>query len=305
MYLLQRFAWVLVAGISLLVALYGLLRFVVEVGESPLRYVVQDAALLAAGVLGMAFCWRRGKQLDAAREAGLDEVRRFTGRELEASARPARQVLALVVFGALAAGFTLMFLDQPGQWMLGMLSIFFLLLFALMVPMVMSFYRRGRPALRLDHRGVDHVWFGQVPWTDVHGIFYKKVTVKHTTIHSLLLGVSQPGRYVARMPWIARLMTGKWSLPRGRFGYVEIPLNPLNKDPVQVMNAAEALRDQVSPSRLGYWYPALDDESIAVGLEIDYVGKNPDRLPEDELLQRMEALQPRIQAMTDRLVRRR
>jgi hypothetical protein len=70
MYLLQRFAWVLVAGISLLVALFGLIRFLAEVGEAPVRYVVQDAALFAAGVIGMALCWRRGKQLEAAREAG-------------------------------------------------------------------------------------------------------------------------------------------------------------------------------------------------------------------------------------------
>lgn len=305
MYLLQRFAWVAAAGVSLLVALFGLFRFLVEVGESPLRYVAQDAAVFAAGVIGIVLCWRRGKQLRAAHEAELDEVRRFTGSKLEASARPVVQVLAVGVFGALAAGCTLMYLSQPGNVILGLLAAGLSLVFVLMVLMAMSYHRRGRPALRLDGRGVDHVWFGEVPWPDVHGIFHKQFTIKHTTVHSLLLGVSQPGRYVARMPWIARLMTGKASLPRGRFGYVEIPLNPLDKDPVQVVNAAEALRDRVSPARLGYWYPLLDDESIAVGLEMEYVGKNPDRLPEEEILQRMLALQPRLQAMTDRIVQRR
>jgi len=305
MYLVQRFFWVMLAGVSLLLALFGLFRFLVDVGESPLRYVVQDAAVFAAGVLGMALCWRQGRKLKALREAALDEARRFAGHVLEASARPAIQALALGVFGALAAGCTLMFLHKPGDLALGLLSVGFALLFALMVPMALSQHRRGRPGLRLDGRGVDHVWFGEVPWSDVHGIFHKQFTIKYTTVHSLLLGVPQPARYVARMPWIARLMTGKWTLPRGRFGYIEIGLNPLDKDPLHVVNAAQALRDKVSPSRLPYWHPALDDESIAVGLEVEYLGHNPDRLPDDEILRRMEALQPRFQAMTDRLVRRR
>ena len=305
MYLLQRFTWVLVAGISLMVALYGLFRFLVEVGESPLRYVVQDAALFAAGVLGMVFCWRRGKRLEAEHEAELDTLRRFTGSQLEASARPIRQVLALGLFAALAAGFTAAFLHSGGDLFLGFLSLACALMFALMVPMVMSHYRRGRPALRLDGRGVDHVWFGEVPWSDVHGILHKQFTFKQTTVHSLLLGVSQPGRYLARMPRIARFMTGKWSLPRGRFGTIEIGLNPLDKDPLLVVNAAQALRERVSPAPLSYWHPALDDESIAIGLETEYLGQNPDRLPEDEILRRMEALQPRLQAMTNRMLRRR
>lgn len=305
MYLLQRVAWVSVAGISLLVALYGLFRFLVEVGESPLRYVVQDAAVFAAGVMGMVLSWRRGRSLKAMREAALDQARQFTGHALEASALPVRQALALAVIGALAAGCILMYLQKPGDMLLGFLSGAFLLLFVLMVPMVMSHYRRGRPALRLDGRGVDHAWFGEVPWTDVHGIFHKQFTIKYTTVHSLLLGVSQPGRYLGRMPWIARVMAGKWSLPRGRFGVIEIPLNPLDQDPLLVVNAAEALRDRVSPSRLRYWHPSLDDESIAIGLETEYLGQNPDRLPDEELLQRMEALRPRMQAMADRLLRRR
>lgn len=305
MYLLQRFTWVLVAGISLMVALYGLFRFLVEVGESPLRYVVQDAGVFAAGVMGMALSWRQGRKLKAAHEAGLEEARQFTGHALEATARPIRQALALAVFGALAAGCILMYLQKPGDVLLGFLSGTFVLLFVLMVPMVMSQHRRGRPALRLDGRGVDHVWFGEVPWADVHGLFHKHYTIKYTTVHSLLLGVAQPGRYLGRMPWIARVMTGKWTLPRGRFGVIEIPLNPLDRDPVQVVNAAEALRDRVSPSRLRYWHPSLDDESIAIGLETEYLGQNPDRLPDEELLQRMEALRPRMQAMADRLLRRR
>ena len=309
MYFLQRFAWVLVAGLSLLVALFGLFRFLVEVGHSPLRYVVQDAAVFAAGVMGMVLGWRRGRQLKAAHEAELDQARRFTGRELVASARPIKQILALAVFGALAVGSTLMSLasgnDVPQRLLTGALAVFFVVLLLLMIPMVTSLYRRGRPALRMDGRGIEHAWFGEVPWSDVYGIFHRQFTVKYTTVHSLLLGVSQPARYLSRMPWFARVMTGKWTLPRGRFGYIEIALNPLDKEPLQVVKAAEALRDRVSPSRLPYWHPSLDDESIAVGLEIEYVGQNPDRLPDDEILRRMEALQPRIQAMTDRLVRRR
>lgn len=305
MYLLQRFAWVMVAGISLLVALFGLFRFLAEVGESPLRYVVQDVAVIAAGLMGLALAWRRGRNLKAVHEVELAQVRQFTGHKLEASARPVMQALALGVFVALAAGCTLLFLRHPQEWVLGLLSGAFVLALVMMVPMVMSYHRRGRPALRLDSRGLEHAWFGEVPWSDVHGIFHKQVTVKHTTIHSLLLGVSQPGRYLVRMPRVARVLTGKWSLPRGRFGVIEIPLNPLDKDPVLVVNAAEALRDRVSPSRLAYWHPSLDDETIAIGLETEYLGQNPDRLPVEEILRRMEALQPRMQAITDRLVRRR
>ena len=53
----------------LLVVVFGLFRFAIEVGESPVHFVVQDVGVMAAGLLGLWFCWRRSQHLKAEHDA--------------------------------------------------------------------------------------------------------------------------------------------------------------------------------------------------------------------------------------------
>ena len=301
-FVLLRLMLAAIAVVSLGVALFGLFRFLIEVGESPLHFVVQDVGVFAAGVMGMALAWRQSRKLEARQALAVAHVPPFVGYSFQASAQPWKQALGLVFFGLMAAFMLWLFLYEGG-WQVGLIAAACVAVFVLMIPLVASHYRQGRPTLHMDSRGLEHAWLGEVPWTAVHGLFHKTQTHRGITVHSLVLGVADPRTYVARMPMIARLMSGYGSLPRAHYGHVAIPLNPLDQSPLAVVNAAQALRDRVSPPSLAHWHPDLDEEWIAIGLESEYLAQNPDRLPEHELRARMEALQPRLQAMTDRLER--
>lgn len=302
MYFLQRVGLLGLAGVSLLVVGFGFFRFMIEVGVSPTRYVVQDLAIIAAGLAGLYACWRLGRALQARREAALAPSRRFTGHSLEANSRPLMQVLALAFFGLAAAGCGWAVLEGNDDPRLVLCGAGFAVFFVLMVPLVRSQYRPGRPTLRLDARGVDHAWFGTVPWTAVHGLFHRQAKLKQTTIHTLVLGVSEPAKYLGRMPRIARLMAGKLRLPRQRYGAIEIGLNALDHDPFLVADAASTLRSRVRPPHIVDWHPALDEESIDVLLESSYLTSDDHGLSPEQVLARMEALAPRMKKFTDRLL---
>ena len=301
-FVLLRLMLAAIAVVSLGVALFGLFRFLIEVGESPLHFVVQDVGVFAAGVMGMALAWRQSRKLVAKSAADAPYARPFVGYSFQASAQPWKQVLALVFFGLMAA-FTVWLYFEEGGWEVGGLAVACVVVFLLMIPMVASHYREGRPTLHMDSRGLEHAWLGEVPWTAVNGLFHKTRTHRGITVHSLVLNVSDPRTYVARMPWIVRLMSGHASLPRARYGDLAIPLNPLDQAPLAVVNAAQALRERASPPGMPSWQPELDEEWIAIGLESEYLDQNPQGLSEHELKLRMEALQLRLQAMTDRLER--
>lgn len=302
MYFLQRLSLLGLAGISLLLALYGLARFAIEVGVSPARYVAQDLAVAALGLAGLYACWRLGRGLQARRETALAPTRRFKGHTLEANARPVAQLLALAFLGLVAAGCGWAVMQGHDDIRLVLCGAFFAVFFVLMVPLVRSQYRPGRPTLRLDARGVDHAWFGTVPWTAVHGLFHRQAKLKQTTIHTLVLGVSEPAKYLGRMPRIARLMAGKLRLPRQRYGAIEIGLNALDHDPFLVADAASTLRSRVRPPHIVDWHPALDEESIDVLLESSYLTSDDHGLSPEQVLARMEALAPRMKKFTDRLL---
>ena len=82
-----------------------------------------------------------------------------------------------------------------------------------------------------------------------------------------------------------------------------LPTVILDGNRILVANAAATLRGRASPPAVPGWFPGMDDESIDVSLEMVYLAENPDRLPPEQVLARMQALEPRIKAMTDRLLR--
>ncbi|MDY0021747.1 hypothetical protein, partial [Arenimonas caeni] len=87
MYYLKRMFWLALAGACVLVMAFGIFRFAIEAGVSPLRYVVQDVAVIAAGLLGLLACRRQILRLAAGREAALAPTRRFKGHSLTVAGR--------------------------------------------------------------------------------------------------------------------------------------------------------------------------------------------------------------------------
>lgn len=304
MYLAKRLLLLALAGLSLLVAAFGGFRFLIEAGQSPLRYMVQDAAVFAAGALGLFLCWRVGRKLKEGHDAAQEAARRFDGDVLEASMQPVKMVLALLVFLGMAGVSWLIYLDK-GDWRLAAGAIVMAAFCALLVPFAWVQLRHRGPTLRMDARGLDHALYGWVPWSDVHGIYLDIKTIRHVKVMRLVLGVSNPARYRSRMPWIARLLSEQLRTPRGRYGTLVLALQSMDVDPLRIVSAAEVLRDRASPPRLRYWTPWMDQESISMGLELAYLESDPEDLSPEEKLRRLEALDPRIRAVAHQLQGRR
>lgn len=304
MYLAKRFFLVTLAGLGLLAAASGMFRLWKDAGVSPSRHALPDVGIVAAGLLVMALCWGWGRRLKAAHEAALDEMRRFTDDMLQASTTPWKQVLALVFFLALAAVSWLLYL-QNGDWMLALCAVVTAVFCVLLVPFSLAQYRHGKPTLRMDAHGFDHAFYGPIPWSEVHGIYLHVQRIRNIEVKRMVLGVSNPSRYLARMPWVARLFTEQLRLPKGRYGTLVVAVQGLGMDPLRIVNAAEVLRDRASPPRIPYWTPSMDHETIAQSLELAYLERNPDGLPPDEVLRRLEAVHPNFRAMSHQLSGRR
>lgn len=299
MYLLKRLGLLLAAFFCILVAAFGLIRFSIEVGESPMSYVVQDVAVALAGLMGLWACWRRSRQLKARREAEESRVPEFTGQRLEANARALTQGLAIGLL-ALSSAFCIGWLVTKPGWMAGAVTLLMVTITLVLGATSAALQRGGRPALVMDGHGLDHAWFGRIPWDQVQGIHFKEVQIKHTRVFSLVLGVRHPDRFVAQTHWAVRLIQNKRRGTGALSGVLEIPLNPLDQPPRQIHAAAMALRQRVQPPLVEHWYPGMDDADIALADDASTLMADLERMSPEQALERLQAMAPRMQASSER-----
>jgi len=253
MVFLLRTGVVLIAVFFGLLAMFGLLRFSIEVGESPLRYVIQDVGVFLAGAMGLAGCLWYWRRLDARLQDLFVNPPPFTGDRFEASVdQPLRGMILL-----LSIVFTLFSLAElvrvPGikSAVVTVLATGLTVVIGLMAA---SMYRGTRPmTMHMDARGLTHPWYGHIPWTAVHGMNFQEAQARGSWVFTMVLGVGSPDLYLVRMPWIVRVMRGRWLTAGQPTGAIPIPLNPLDKPPREIYAAAWALRHRVQPAMLSHW----------------------------------------------------
>jgi hypothetical protein len=250
---LLRFGLIMAAVFFALVMAFGLLRFSIEVGESPVRYVVQDVGVFLAGVMGLWGCWVFSQRLQARIDALFREPPPFTGDRFEARVRRPMQALALALLVLISLASLYWFLREPGPKP-AIVSVLMVGLTALLGSTSISMYRNGKPAnLVLDTQGLSHPWYGHLPWAEVAGMNFEEIQVKGTWMFTMILAVSKPDRYFSRMPWVIRFLHNQWPATGQMFGQLMIPLNPMDKPPREIYAAAWALRHRVQPPLNSLW----------------------------------------------------
>ncbi len=264
---LARIGLLLLAGLFIVVFCFGAFRFSREVGVSPTRYVVQDALVMVAGLLGFVACLMKSRKLQKQRQAELDSFE-FTGQRFETNTGKAMAVLVGVAFLlALIATFvtaTSTAIDPKAV----SAATLFLLVSAFLLSLALSTFRSGKPTLVMDAFALDHAWYGPIRWDQIQGIYLREVRMRNTTQRTMFLSVFKPGRYLGHGLWWQRLfLTSKRR--EAPVGDIAIPLNPLDQPASKIHKAALTLRARVSPQLLANWVPGMSAEAIDLQRETD------------------------------------
>lgn len=259
---LARIGLLLLGIACSLVLLYGVLRFITELGISPMRFLIEDALVALAGAAGLTASVLGWRRLQAAAKARAPAARpTFEGSRLEAGLKPMR-VFAILLGGAALGGLGwLMFNASMGGskpvdatlWLSGLTLIAAGLG---CLALVWSFYRPGRASLVVDGQGIDHAWFGLVPWNRVTGIHLQHTIGRHES-HCLVLRVSEPGQFLGagRLPGIFASRVRK----EARMGALHLPLDMFKCDPALIHEAALKFRSSLQLPFLTTWHPAFSE----------------------------------------------
>ena len=262
---LARVGLLLLGIAGSLVLLYGVLRFITELGVSPVRFLIEDALVALAGAAGLTASilgWRRIRAVTEARASSGRPA--FEGSRLEAGLKPMR------AFGIMLLGFALSGLgvimfnslianSKPVDWTELLVSLVLIPAGLGCLAGVWWMYRPGKPSLVLDSSGIDHAWYGLVPWNRVHAIYLQHTTGRYES-HRLKLRVSQPGQFLGagRLPGIFASRARR----EARMGALQLPLDLLNCDPALIHEAALKLRNDVQPPLLAFWHPWWSEAQV-------------------------------------------
>lgn len=260
MRLLARIGLLLLAAVFIAAFLFGLFRFINELGVSPLRYVLEDLLIAVAGASGFAACLLKSRKLAKQQRAEFDAVV-FTENRFEANVRRGPMLLAglllLIAFGALGLSLA----QDPIDTGKIALSGSFVLLMLLLMSMLLLQRRSGRPSLVMDSFALDHFLYGPIRWDHIQGAHLREVHIRGTKLHSLHLLVSSPGRYLANAPWLQRLFLTQ-ARREAAIGEIVLPIQNLDQPPASVNKAFLALRSRTSPPLLEGWMPGASPETI-------------------------------------------
>ena len=255
---LARVALLLLGIACSLLLLYGVLRFISEFGISPVRYLVEDGLLALAGAAGLVASVLGWRRLRAKAEAEAVVGRpAFEGSRLEARLSPMR-VVAIVSLGTALGGLGWLMFNasthgSKNAGLTELLSGLVLIATGLgLLAWVWSFYRPGRASLVVDGSGIDHAWFGLVPWNRVHGIHLQHTTGRHES-YCLVLRVSKPGEFLGagrlRGIFASRART------EAGMGPIHLPLDMFKCDPTLIHEAAVKFRSALQLPLLAAWHP--------------------------------------------------
>ena len=250
----------LLGGVVLLLAcVMWSIRFAIEFGVSPVRYLLEDAAVALATLTGGVLCLRAYRRWDLDADAAkatqrLDRLVResqFEGTRLEASLGGCRSVFMLVV-GLIVLGFGVLVataqVQVRGSSVALLLACFVGGLGALWL--VARLRPWGRPTLVLDADGLRHGLAGEVRWSDVVGLVRTHLGQGSAEREILVVGLRAPGCVQQR--GLARWLTPSRASMR-------IMLTGLDQPSERILAAAIALRDRVQPPRQTGWFPGMTE----------------------------------------------
>jgi hypothetical protein len=250
---LQRAALLVLMLAALMVAGQGAIELQSALGRAAGGLPWLQLLKIVGGLAVPAWAWRQLRRLDRERAVAMEVHARKPGRRFQADGNPILQ--AIVLTGLLGAT-TLLFLMDLGRGqgllVMGMLAVTIYVGFV-----AISGQPDDTPVLGMDATGLDHVWFGRVPWNQVHGIGLEQqeLVIQRRTyrVPVLVLGVSHPDRYQARAPVAVRVGQEEFMGTGATYGELRIPLGPTEERPARVVLVAKGLRDQVAPPTLPGW----------------------------------------------------
>jgi hypothetical protein len=113
------------------------------------------------------------------------------------------------------------------------------------------------PVVRMDSLGIRHALLGHVRWQDVAGIAIDRASGRQGRSLFLNLGL---------MPGADAVGAGFAQRTFNAHGTYRFSLQGLDHSPVQILQHAIALRDQVEPPRLRSWYPGMSEQVLVAAL---------------------------------------
>jgi hypothetical protein len=131
---------------------------------------------------------------------------------------------------------------------------------------VLSYLRRGKPAMVIDEHGIDHAWFGLIRWQDIEGIALRQIETPLLTRGMLQVGVTQIEPRLETCRWMGADFAARPPKGSPDVAYLQIPLYHLSGDATQIHQVALNLRSTVEPPMGAFWYPGKpSDADIARG----------------------------------------
>lgn len=302
--LLKRFGLLLLTATFVFLGLYfGLLRLLQDKDSGVIAYIVQDILFILSGIIGVIACSRALSKMRKDKIAFLSAqpLPEFISAGMSVKAKLVAALLILLTIAS-AYGLLNIFPDPKGSLiLLGCTGFCGLLTYLFWLQ-----YDRDGETLRLDQSGINHKWYGNIPWSQIVGISMLTTTTRGMTIHTLFLGIMDRQKYLTNMPWLMRKLQGLSGSADSKMS-LQIPLHLLNVDANLIEKMALKHRALHQPPMLAGWhyfmtenefkslqevnakFQALDDELLHFDKQFD-----PDKVPTDleiaELNSKMEAI---------------
>lgn len=269
---IARFCSIMLIGIGLMVLAAGILgREIIP--------LLSGIGMMALGIVGIAKAGRYDR-LSATIPARSIPVRSYTDTRLSVGARWF-SLLVICVFMSLV---TLLMMAAAANGMAteplkaGLVFVVALAAGATTVWYgwtVLSYLRRGKPAMVIDEQGIDHAWFGLIRWQDIEGIALRQLETPLLTRSMLQVGVTQIDSRLESCRWMGADFAVHPPKASPDVAYLQIPLYHLTGDAAQIHQVMLNLRAAVTPAIDAFWYPGKPSDADIAGRTLTPTRKEP------------------------------
>lgn len=248
--LLKRIGLLLLAAVFAYIGIfYGLLRFLQEKDSGNVDYIIQDLVCILCGMAGVFVC---GRVLVRMRKEKAEMIAAQPLPEVISAGLSVKSKLIATIFTLLTAAFAYLVFNSPPSLKSTSLLFGAALMCGLFVYINWIQFDRDGETLRLDRTGIKHIWYGNIPWTQIFGISMQTFHIRGAAINVLYLGVNDWQKYKMNMPYLMRLASGsRMSL--------HIPLQLLNVDAVTLEKFVIKHRSLYEPPMVPGWHYSMTE----------------------------------------------